>query len=643
MMAQKVDLYSILCSYVNKHNSPYIDVGVFLLFLERYAKKIAGNQPEWDKWTQDVQPKFYSELAALAEDGKCELIPDDSDGRIYMSHFYLDALRQWYRDVDGNADQPFPGPGFSGQKIPENQIRFLEIEPDVAAYLAEPEGDTPPIVQINLPETYGSVLVPSEFVPGQLMEAALLKVRHYLRNRDNKEYALHKLTPQLMGKEKHLTDLLNQILFRPLDCYNTIKEGGEFPYLFWAHFCMLVKGDIRKKNEHLNDDIAAVQAVYVIEAVNGYYRALEVKRREKEFAFKELELHLGKPPYSYTTNQIVTFTNAKGGLLLDRYSRGELEEWLRKRTTETRGAELPALLVFAGRNDEQRFVSKSKIVPLCIRLLGEAREKVKNAVSKQWFGLLKEYTSDTSMENDRDFEKFLAVYTGKLCPALTLLLEDPKLPLVYEEFEQSETAIPAAARMFGKGVPLPYSALFSLNRKDLLADIKLLLPFWYSVPVITVIIRFFRSLTRGRRAAKRSAGNPPGNGENEAPRANGRNSPGEILNAAREIEFLLVPPGAALETHLRELENRWIRLINKQARANLAEDVNALVRDKLRQTLRTRKRYRITRENLALLAENIVNRTPSLQTLNGKDSLKSYIELYLVKLLQTIKYPVVSG
>jgi hypothetical protein len=549
-----------------------------------------------------------------------------------MPHFYLDLLRQYYANVDDNADMPFPSEESLRMEIPESQVRFLGVESDLVNYISGLSEAEPSIAKISFPEDYGSALVPVELVPRRLMEAALLKVRNYLRNHGNKEYALHKLTPQLMGKENYLRDLLNQVLIRPLDCYTTIEEGGEFSYLFWAHFCILVKGDLRKKKDHLSEDIAAGQAVYLIEVVNSYYKALAVKRREKEFALKELELHLGRPPYSYTLDQVIKFTSSKGVLLLSQYSREDLEEWLKKQTTESKDDGLPELLIFSDRNNERYFVSKSKTLLLCTRLLGEGREKVKNAVSKHWLRLLQGYKNEPAMENDKDFDKLLSGYTGKICPFLASLLEDPKLQLVYDELEQSPSGISAAARIFNKGILLPYSTLFIFKRKELMEDARILLPFWYSMPLITAIIAFFKNLMSKRKTAKEAAED-----SEDEELENDKGPSKEYLNAAREIEFLLVPPGHTINTYLNELEGRWSRLINKQARTNLVEDVNSLVRDKLRQTLRVQKHYKITRENISILADNIVNRTPSLQTLSGKDSLLTYIELYLIKLLETIK------
>ena len=100
----------------------------------------------------------------------------------------------------------------------------------------------------------------------------------------------------------------------------------------------------------------------------------------------------------------------------------------------------------------------------------------------------------------------------------------------------------------------------------------------------------------------------------------------------------MIPAGHTLDSYLAELETHWSRLIDKQARANLVEELKSLVRDNLRQTLKVQKRFRITRENLIQLASSIVGRTPALQNLGGKESLRMYIELYLLKLLQTIKF-----
>lgn len=242
--------------------------------------------------------------------------------------------------------------------------------------------------------------------------------------------------------------------------------------------------------------------------------------------------------------------------------------------------------------------------------------------------MLKNYRSEPAMENDRDFEKALYQYTAKLAPVLNCLLEDPKFQLVYDELDQIHE-IPPSSKIFVKGSLIPYSTLYLINRKDLLDDTRLFLPFWYSLPVFISVVAFFKDLFRRNSGTEDSTAD-----ENLNIKEGNRDMP----NAARMIEYSMVPGDHTIDSYLEELKAGWTRLLSKQARDNLTEDVNALIRDNLRQTLRINKPFKVTRENIIQLAMHILNTTPSLQRLPGQDSLNTYIEIYLVKLLETVKF-----
>jgi Ca2+-binding EF-hand superfamily protein len=635
-MAQRTDLYSILMSYANKNNSPYIEIDPFLTFLEKYAKRASEDQIEWLKWTKDVRVKFWSELSNLAEEEKCELLHDTAEGRIYIPQFYVELLKQQYLNIDENADIPFPSEESLQIEIPGSQKTYLGVESDMRPFLTNPPENTAPIISLGFPEGFGSALVLAEAIPRRLAEAGILKIRNYLRTHGNREYAYHKLSLQLAGKERYVRDMLNQILTRPLDCYTSIENGNDFSYLFWAHFAILVKGDIRKKKDRLSEDIAAVQAVYILEGIAAYYKVLAVAKREKEMALKDLELHLEKPPYLFNLDQIIKFTSTKGILLLSQYSQEDLKNWLKKQTTESKNDSLPELLIVHDRG-ESCFVSKNKLLHLCARLLAESRDKIKTAVLKRWVRLIKSYRKENAMEDDREFDKLLEQYTEKYSPVLSSLLKDPKLLLVYDEMEQAGQSIPIAEKIFSKDGLLPYSAILLLKRKELLDDARIVLPFWYSSPLLAAIIAFLKRLFNKKKMKKDAEKNMESeNDEDEFP--GGGDNLRDPVNAAREIEFAMVPLGFTLDSYLEDLAARWSRLLNKQARENLVEDVNSLVRDNLRKTLRVQKQYKITRENLYQLAVSIVSHTPPLQSLNPKEALLTYIELYLVKLLENQQF-----
>ena len=110
-MAQGADLHSILVSYANKNNSPYIEIEPFLDYLGRSARKNSSEHPVWNKWLQNTAVKFWSEVSILAEEGKCELTPESETGQIFMPFFYQEKLNEAYRYADENADMPFLNEG----------------------------------------------------------------------------------------------------------------------------------------------------------------------------------------------------------------------------------------------------------------------------------------------------------------------------------------------------------------------------------------------------------------------------------------------------------------------------------------------------------------------------------------------------
>ncbi|MCL2382332.1 MAG: hypothetical protein FWC64_12235 [Treponema sp.] len=627
-MVQRTDLYPILVSYANKNNSPYIQIDAFLDFLEQYAKNLSAEKPEWLKWANDKAVKFWAEISPLVQKGKCELVADAAEGRIYMTSFYPQRIEKMYQSADRDADIPFFNEESLGITLPESQVRPLRCEFDLASYLADPQKQDTPILRITFPEKIEPALILASMVPRRAAEIALLKIRNYLRKGGNKDYILRKLLPQLQNKESGVRDQFNRILIRPLECYSEIAEGREFPCLFWAHFCVTLKNDIKNKKELLSGDIAAAQAAYIIDTISGYYKSLALKQRDMELAFRNLEGQLAKPPFFYTLDQVRKFTNSKGTLLLSQYTNNDLQTWLRKKTTESEKGALPALLIVNGDGDQTWFVLKEKMLALCIRLLAVARNQIKGALTERWRETLLDCRSEPAMENDETFEDVLLALVKKHCPMLAILLDDIKLPLVYGEAERNEKSAPLPVKIFEKGRRLPYSTLLLIRRKEVLSDVKFMIPLWYSIPIVGSIISFFKGLFKRKK---------PGSARIEDGHPEERDTAGEMRAAAQEIEAALIPPGYTIEKYMEELEPRWNRLIDSQARTNLVEDVKSLTRDKLRKDLRLKKRLSITRKTIGGMAQDIVDSAPSLSSLSGRNSLVLYVELYLLKLLRNLK------
>jgi len=631
-MIEGTDLYTILVAYANKNNSPYIDIASFLDYLGKAGKKFSREYPTWQKWAADTAAKFWAEVPSIVEGGKCELLPEPGEGRVYVAAYFPEKIRGAYAHADQDVELPFPSEESLRIILPESQLKHLNSDFDLHSVMANPNDIGAPVLKIGFPDNFGFALLLADMFPRQLTEIALLKVRNFINKYGNKEYIYHQLAAQLQGKEAYLKDQLEQVLTKPMDQYRVIGESREIPSLFWTHLCGLIKSEIKKKKEKLPTDVAVFQAVHIIEIVNAFFRSVTTKRRETEAAFKNLEAQLAKPPYLYTMDDIMKFTGPGGGLLLGQYTSEELSEWMKKKITESEKDELPALLIIKEKTkNEQYFLLKEKMMPLCARLLHDGKILIRNAIVKLWSRSIMNYETDYAMTNDKEFERLLAKVAEKLCPVLMSLFSDPKFLLIYQELDHKENGIPAAMRIINDGRLLPYSAVFLLRRKAMLLEARLALPFWYSLPIISNLIAFFKNLFRkDKKADKQSS-------SNEQVTVGEKDNAGNIKMAAEELEFDIVPPGYTIDSYLDELGDRWTRLIDKQARESLMDDVKYLVKNQLRRRLKMEKKFEPTKEALNQIAYNTVINNLALSSISGRDSLILFMELYMVKLLLGVK------
>jgi hypothetical protein len=641
-MASNTDLYTILKTYADRIGSPYIKIDAFIGFLETYASRRSKEQPEWLKWAQNTPVKFWAEISPLMESGKCEILSDGPEEQLFISQYYIELIQQAYQTPDKNVEMPFPSEEYLKIHFPEDEVTVLYVDHDLPPYLEGSVTDNPnTIIRLIFPENFGSALILSSMIPHRLLETAILKIRNYLRNEGNRDYALHKLIPQLQGKEPYLRETLTQLVVRPLDYLTKLAEGGENSAFFWVCFCSLVRNDIKKKNEFLPEDLAVLQAVFLIDACNSFYQLRALKNREREVALKNLDLHLENPPFLYSLEAITRFTNNKGILLMGQYSPEDLDRYIKTKTVPAPDQKLPELLIISGDNYERCFVKRNKLIPLCMRLLNDARPQIKKAIETRWTKLIREYHKEAAMNSDEEFEKLLELCTEKITPSLAAVLKSKWLYLVYEEVTRGQELVTQSSRLYIDDKLVPYATLLMLNRRNIQADIRLLLPFWYSIPLFVAIISFFRRKRKETPPAAVKPPETPGRPEEEpeapSPQGQGqeRDHARELRQALKKLKSDLIPPEHTDETYLRELEEGWGRLLNRQKRVNMVEDVNALIRDRLRQNLRLKRRIKPDRNTLNAMAGEIISSNPSLQSLSGQDSLRLYIEIYLLKQLES--------
>jgi hypothetical protein len=420
-----------------------------------------------------------------------------------------------------------------------------------------------------------------------------------------------------------------------MDCLNDMESGEDFPYLFWSTFCGLMKADIARKKELLSADIAVMQSSYIIEIINNYSRAKAFKRKEREIALNDLELEFDHPPYAFSMDAIQRFVNSKGVPLLGLYSQEDLQQWLAERIRAASSRSLPEILLITGPADAKRYIKKAHYHTFSIKLLNDAKPVIRQAVKDRWIGIIKGYGKELAMEKDQDYERLLQRLVGELTPDLMAVLVDKKLYLVCDELEQAQGFIPENTRFFVHGgALLPLATILRMKRKEILAEARGLLPFWYSIPLFVALISLYRKL---KNLGKGKKGKTDKLGANEAPLGSGSREK-EIKEAGQRLQSEIVPPGEEMDVYLARLENRWNTLLSEQAREDLSTDVKTLVRDRLRQTLHGQRHIMLTRDTLEKLATRTSDENSALRDLHNQDDLRQFIVLYMVKLLMQGKF-----
>ena len=629
-MTQKLDLYSLLFSYANKRNSPFVEISAFLDYLKSFVKKQSSESPALSKWAQeDGAVQFWSELNPLLDEGKCELDAGSDNKRIYLSNFYPSILGTAYQNIDEKVGLPFPSEPSLGFVLPEGSFLQLDYNYGLMGYLSEHGNAKAKILKQNFPDIVESALFLTDMIPRQLAEAAVLKLRNYLQNSGNKEYALSRLSLQMQGKEAFLQDQLKLIILRPSDVYRTIEEAGDLSHLFWSHFSTLIMNDVKKKRERISADIAVFQSVFILEAVSEYFKSETIKKRERDATLKNIESCLSKAPFFFSLGDILKFPGPKGGNLLNNIEPSELEEWLTVKTTESENNLLPDILIVnTNAGGEQFFLLKEKMLAMFNRLLVEGYPKLQQMIIRQWSKMLLECKREPAMDNDAAFERMLAKMAKKTCPMLISVVTDPKFFAVYKEMEPIPNGIPQSARVFDGGSLKPYSGIFQLRRRELLFDTKLTLPFWYSLPIIPVIIVFFKNLFGKNEKAPRT-----NETSDELDSSETKASSEEVRTMARTLESSFVPPGETAERYMERLEDRWSQILDQQHREDLISDVKHLAKERLRQNMRIQKNFRLDKEVLNQIAYDLVIHNPALSSISSREALITYIELYMVMLL----------
>lgn len=644
-MSTETSIYTLLKSFAIHQNSATVQFNDFQDYIRRYAQKHANEQTELIPFMGQSSDPLSNEIALLTTSHKISSSVDKAGNEvIFVIPFIVDKLAAKYKEIANNPTIPFPLSTDLSKKIPQEVIQKRPVS-DFLTPLFEGKNtfDEETLFGLVMPREMPVILFPSSISANLLLDISMNKIRQMLHKDEYHEYFLKKLKISNPGKEISVKNFFTQFVTKPVDALETLKTSGDAFY-FWSQLCFFIRQDYEKVKDYTAEDIAILQSVIITEIAISFFKNKSQQTAQRQAALKMLETHLSKPPYYYDYPTILKFTDTKGIPLLGQYSEDDLNAFLKEKTTKVESNELPELLTFkAFASDQRMYIEKTKVLSLVVRLCSDARETLKDKITKEWYEIYQDFDTVPEMSNQNAFELKLEQEVKTVSPILHALLNSNFLSLVHYEARMAHDPSAERIALFTNGKLQPYSELLMLSRHEISTDARILLPFWYTTPIISWFAALFMRPSK-RDAMKRQAERKRvAKAERESSMENQTfKSPGktgdrkkDLVNAAKALEDKMIPQGSTLDRELHSYEHQWNMLINKKLAEDLTEDVNSLIRDYVRKTLRTMQGSSFTEERVRDLAETLA-KTPSLQKIKDQEELTMYIQLYIVKLVKNI-------
>jgi hypothetical protein len=629
-----VDLYSMLMGYAKKSKSPHIEIDEFEIFLKQYAEHFGSGMNEWSQWAKDTDAKFKEEIASLVAKGLCEIQTRRKIRYVYLPKCAIALIQSaWNEAIEPGEDfearaMPFPNELSCDFSMPESSILVLKVA-NLVAHLEkireeQTSADAPKaIVRLEFTGELGSILLPATALDSELLCAALFRIRYYLLKNGNQEFVQQKLSIDFSGREEYPRDILTKLSKMPRAVIADIEEGGDGSYLLWQLCCELIRDDTSGKSSLSADDVVISQAISIIGQYNVLYNKISNTRKNKKEALEDLLLCFDRAPFIFDLGQVINFKDANGVPLLSRYTDKELDAWLKTITTPVAG-EVPLLISVTDKTSERWFIKKDKVHSVCLRLLLDAQDLVRNAIIEQWEALLEQCQRDPAMDSDISFETLLTRLLTSLIPPLAAILRYRLLPLLAIDESHSAGSQHEFAKLFNSntGKLLNISAILFLRRETLVKETLARLPFWHSVPILVKLVAFTRNL---RKKTPKPAAPTVSNTGNEAPLT--------FQAVYKKFAAELVPQNYTLDWYLVYLYQMWAKLLNEKDQQNLLQDVNYLLRIYVRRHAALIRPEQMDEYFLEESAMNFIQSVPALQHMHD-NSLTLYVKLYIIKTLR---------
>ena len=638
------NIFTLLKGFSAKQRSAVIDFSEFADYVRSYAQHHINENAGLQAYLGSTDETLEGDLKKLSSSRQV-VITSKSQGSqtIFVISSFIEQYSDRYKDIDVNISIPFPNTNDIPKNVPTNIVTKVQGGEQIMNFLDGRDSSDKTLYAMDFGKGIPDLLFPSSVSVNMLIKLALKKLQDLLRKEESHDYFLKKLTNANPGKELTIKNFFNHFVQRPEDAMDALKINGDNFYS-WSQMCYFIRQDYNKLKDLTTEDINILQSIFIIETTASYYKAKTAEKTAKEAAFKEFDQKLASPPYYFNKSDIEGMKDSRGKLLLGEYTQDELNEHIKELHTPGPGNSLPSLLLFKLDDGSGFFILKEKVMAVVLRLCNDARSVIRDGLSKEWYLALKRFETLPEMKDQLAFEGCLERELAAADPILYAILHAHFLPVI--AFEDST---PGRITLYRNGELVSYSELLLISRAEIYSNARMKLPFYYTIPGLSWLISLIKNAKNKKKDKKKGYETVAEkilteDKEKSAAKLqsiNANDKSGMLSRAkairteAAGVESELVPTTSTLDRELEGYLSEWNDSLDKQAYENLREDINSLVRDYVRKTVRTFKNDNVSLERIQSLAKSL-EESPSLLKIKNHPALRRYIELYMVKLLKNL-------
>ncbi len=624
------NLSSILKHYANKQKSPFIDYKEFSSYVKKYAEHHVEEEADLVKYLGDSSQVIASEFLGLSEKHIVGIVDSNGKKIIICIQYLANYFAKKYKEMLTSETVPYPILSDLPKNFPLSLLEKKQASDYIIKNLDKNQEKSQTLYILEFSSEIPSLLIPTIVPIKVLLETSQQKIKRILKKEEYHDYFIKKLRSTNPTKELSIKSFFTHFIDTTENNFIEFDQGDD--YYLWNQLLYYIRQDFQKIQDRTIEDINILQAVQISEIHSTFLKQKFQNQQKKEDALKELEESLAKPPYFYSINQILKFKDKNGRLLYGNYDENDLKEFLTKMTQEGPANELPQLLIFKVESGTRYYVYKKKVIQVVVRLCNEANSSIGKALENKWYESLLNYKKLKEMTDNVAFEKVLHKMVEKYSPVLHALLTANFMNLLALEKDDDENM--DGFHLFVNQHLLPYQDLLMLRNNQILANAKYRLPLIYSIPIISWIISLFNSNRKNKKKKiieQTQEENQTVQKENQT--AQKTKTKAEIISSkAKDIVQEMIPEGSTVDRELDFLEKQWNKLISKEARHNLTEDVNSLIHDYTRRVANTISAQTFSKERVENLATSLV-RTPNMQKIKEEKALTEYVILYMLRLL----------